>query len=211
MNTQIIILGAGGLGRQVLAQMSADPSRGTAWEIAGFLDERGPDAVADNLNYPWLGYPETFEPAEHHLVVAAVGDTRSRRHQVGLLLENNVRFVSITTQFVLGDRATYGTSFFGINVHTGVDSRIGDYCFLDQDVMIGHDCVIEDYVHLAPRVLVAGYVHICEGATLHSGAMVVKGVTIGKNAVVGMGAVVFKDVPEGATVIGNPAKIIFTK
>ena len=46
---RIIILGAGGLGRQVLAQLQVDYSHGIDWVIGGFLDERGPGAVAGAL------------------------------------------------------------------------------------------------------------------------------------------------------------------
>jgi len=43
------------------------------------------------------------------------------------------------------------------------------------------------------------------GASIGSGATILCGVTIGENAVIGAGAVVTKDVPAGATVVGNPA------
>lgn len=41
---RIIILGAGGLGRQVLAQLQVDYGHGIDWVIGGFLDERGPES-----------------------------------------------------------------------------------------------------------------------------------------------------------------------
>lgn len=44
---------------------------------------------------------------------------------------------------------------------------------------------------------------------LHANSMVIGGIKIGNNAVIGAGAVVVKDVPENATAVGNPAKIIF--
>lgn len=46
------------------------------------------------------------------------------------------------------------------------------------------------------------------GASIGSGSTLLGGVTIGENALVGAGSVVTKDVPAGATVAGNPAKII---
>lgn len=39
-------------------------------------------------------------------------------------------------------------------------------------------------------------------------AVVLKGVTIGSGAVVGAGSVVTRDVPEGAIVVGNPARVL---
>ncbi|MEO7266139.1 MAG: acyltransferase [Ferruginibacter sp.] len=47
-----------------------------------------------------------------------------------------------------------------------------------------------------------------EGASIGSSATILCGITIGKKAIIGAGSVVTKDVPEGAIVAGNPAKLI---
>jgi len=46
------------------------------------------------------------------------------------------------------------------------------------------------------------------GASIGSGATLLCGITIGENAMIGAGSVVTKDVPAGATVAGNPARIV---
>ena len=46
------------------------------------------------------------------------------------------------------------------------------------------------------------------GASIGSGATLLCGITIGENAMIGAGSVVTKDVPAGATVAGNPARIM---
>lgn len=51
-------------------------------------------------------------------------------------------------------------------------------------------------------------VHICRGAWIGARAIVLKGVRVGRGAVIGAGAVVTKDVPDGAVVAGNPARVI---
>lgn len=51
-------------------------------------------------------------------------------------------------------------------------------------------------------------IKVCYGASIGAGAVIMCGVTIGKWAMVGCGAVVLNDVPDYATVVGNPARVV---
>lgn len=75
---------------------------------------------------------------------------------------------------------------------------------------IGKDVRISSGVDLTPSPASGRAVEIMEGATLWTGAVVI-GAKIGRYAVVGANSVVIKDVPDGATVMGNPAKVVFIK
>ena len=54
-------------------------------------------------------------------------------------------------------------------------------------------------------------IRIGSNVWIGGGAIILPGVNIGDDAIVGAGAVVTKDVPKGATVVGNPARIINSK
>ncbi|MGB3485551.1 MAG: NeuD/PglB/VioB family sugar acetyltransferase [Mycobacterium sp.] len=86
------------------------------------------------------------------------------------------------------------------------DARIGKAFHCNIYSYVAHDCVVGDFVTLAPRVCINGRVTIGDGAYIGTGAIVLPGVKIGCKSVVGAGAVVVKDVPDGATVVGMPAK-----
>ncbi|MCG8386779.1 MAG: acetyltransferase, partial [Cytophagales bacterium] len=85
---------------------------------------------------------------------------------------------------------------------------IGEHAIINTSASVDHDCVIEDFVHIAPNSTLCGNVQVGEGTLFGAGAVAIPGVKIGKNCTVGAGAVVVNDVPAGATVVGNPAKII---
>lgn len=94
------------------------------------------------------------------------------------------------------------------NVSINADTKIGKHVIINTAASVDHDCIIGDFAHISPNASIAGNVIIEEGAHVGIGASIIQGVKIGKFATIGAGSVVIKDVPEGATVVGVPAKII---
>ena len=115
----------------------------------------------------------------------------------------------------------------------GKDCNICSHCFIENDVIIGDRVTvkcgvqlwdglrIEDDVFIGPNATFTNDKHprscnrefrllatrLEKGVSIGAGAIILPGVKIGANAMVGAGAVVTKDVPAGAVVIGNPARI----
>ena len=109
-------------------------------------------------------------------------------------------------------------------------ARLGRNCKISSHTFICEGVTIEDEVFIGhgvtfindkyPRATTAGGVSLTEadwtvvptvvkrGASVGSGATILCGVTIGEHAIVGAAAVVTTDVPRGATVAGNPARIM---
>jgi sugar O-acyltransferase (sialic acid O-acetyltransferase NeuD family) len=99
-------------------------------------------------------------------------------------------------------------SVVGPFVVIGPSCAIGHHVACWPGAQVGHDATIGDFVFLARNSVVSGYCAIGTGAYVGIGAVIRERCRIGEYAVVGAGAVVIADVADGATVAGNPARVI---
>src|SRR5919107_840955 len=101
------------------------------------------------------------------------------------------------------------TAKLGKNVKIWHFAYVGDITVIGDNVFIAPGATFtNDPYPLSPKMI---GVTVEDGAIIAARAVIKPGVTIGKNAVVGMGAVVTKDVPSETVVIGNPARIKFSR
>jgi acetyltransferase-like isoleucine patch superfamily enzyme len=105
----------------------------------------------------------------------------------------------IESDVVVGDRVT---------VKSGV--QLWDGVTLEDGVFVGPNVSFTNDRH--PRSVNAGFMLertlVARGASIGAGAVLLPGLRVGAGATVGAGAVVTRDVPDGATVVGNPARIL---
>lgn len=85
-------------------------------------------------------------------------------------------------------------------------ARTGRACILNHRASVDHECVLGDGVHIAPGATLCGCVTVGDHVMVGAGATVLPRLTLGAGSVIGAGAVVTRDVPAGATVVGNPAR-----
>lgn len=208
---EVLIIGAGGWGREVLAQMQGDPDCGKEWTVKGFLDNR--PHVLDGLNCddtPIVGSPLDYSPRSGEAFVCAVGAPHERARYVQPLLSQGSLFIVVRTEAYLSPRVHLGQgSFLCRRVQLSPDVWIGDFANVHTQTVIGHDVRIGNYAQIGAMVFIGGGARIGHLATVHPHATVLPGIQVGDGATVGAGAVVVKDVPPGATVFGNPARVIF--
>ena len=88
------------------------------------------------------------------------------------------------------------------------DAVIGKHCIINTGASVDHECVVEDFCHIAPHATLCGQVHVGEGTIMGVGSCAIPCVNIGSWCTIGAGAAVVKDIPDGATAVGVPAKTI---
>lgn len=111
-----------------------------------------------------------------------------------------------------------GGVIIGDNVEIGANSQIAkgslsdtiieNGCKLNGLCFIAHNCHLHENVWITGNSMLCGSVSVGKNTTIFSSVIIRDQRTIGEHVTIGMGAVVTKNVPDGETWIGNPAKKI---
>jgi sugar O-acyltransferase (sialic acid O-acetyltransferase NeuD family) len=169
------------------------------------------------LHIGWTGFNDWIKHEEPTALgfCIAIGNPHGRaRVALGEKLKAaGLRPVSVIhPSACIEDSASIGE---GCQIHAGAivgaEARIGRQCIINTKASIDHECELEDGVEIGPGATLCGLVQAKINAWVCAGATVLPRRIIHADAVVGAGALVRKDVPQGTTVVGVPAKPISTK
>jgi sugar O-acyltransferase (sialic acid O-acetyltransferase NeuD family) len=203
------VYGSSGFGREVMPLVKGTVSERTR---CVFVD----DSDSGQCNgYDIVSFDQFTRFGDDVQIAIAIADSGVRENLAEKCRAANIPFYPvIAPNLVMGDAIQLGEGAILCSfVHLTSNVVIGAQFHANIYSYVAHDCVIGDYVTFAPGVKCNGNVHIEDHAYVGTGAILKQGVPgkplrIGKGAVVGMGAVVTKDVADGATVVGNPARVM---
>jgi len=215
--TRLVIVGAGGFGREVHHVVEAMIATGVALDLVGYVDDQGSsDELLARLGTSRLGGVDVLCDGNRddgpvggdvgYVIAIGAGEVRrtiderlTAAGRQALILVHPMATVGGDNRIAEGCILTAGS-----RVTTNI--TLGRHTQLHVNSTIGHDSVLDDFVSVYPGATVSGNVHLNEGVTIGTGANVLPGLTVGAGAFVGAGAVVTADVEPGVTVAGVPAR-----
>lgn len=207
----IVIIGAGGLGRDILWLIERINAKKKVWNVLGFVDDAIPVGTIVE-SYPIIGSTQDIVNYPKGLnVVCAIGSAKSRKQVLFSLLNNpNFKFPNLIDPCVLmSEKIVLGQgNIICASTILTVNIKIEHFCIINLDCTIGHDSIIHSYSTIYPSVNVSGNCVIEAGVELGTGTNIIQGITIGENTIVGAGSVVIRNLPKNCTAVGCPAKPI---
>ena len=183
------------------------------WNILGFIYDFTEVQGKIINGHPVLGTADWVKQYPKRLaVLCCIANPKVREDKIRHMSQNpNVWFPTIISPHALAssrnNKIGKGCIICASSIVT-VNISIGDFVHINLDCTVGHDTVIDDYVTLYPSVNVSGNVHIGNHTEIGTGTQIIQGLDIGNKTIVGAGSVVIRNIPDNATAVGNPAKVI---
>ncbi len=209
MRRPLVIIGAGGFGREVAWLVDEINCDEPTWELLGFVDDYSSGVTVEGFDV--LGGLEkllSIRPRPN--VVCAIGDPVVRRAVVERYAEHGFEFITLMHPTVRSSRFVEigpGSVVCAGSILT-TNVRIGRHSILNLNCKVGHDSVLGAFSSLMPATNIAGEVRVGDGCYFGLNAAVINQVSIGDWTTIGAGAVVVNDIPSHVVAVGVPAKPI---
>lgn len=206
----IVIIGAGGVGKEAALIIEQINEYQNAWNILGFVDDNASLHNKVINGYLVLGGTNHINDFENIYTVCAIADYQIKKRIVSCVNNSKIKFANIIHPSVHIPKTTsIGEDvIIYANVIISTNISIGNHVIICPKCGIGHETAIEDYVSLLWNVNISGNDLIEEGCLVGSGSTVIQNKKICRGSTIGAGSVVIRDIPENCVAVGCPAKSI---
>lgn len=207
----LIIIGAGGFGREVLeiALDIQEQKSENQWRVKGFItDIPGDFYEKDTLGYEIIDNISDHKISKNAVYAFAIADIPFKIKTTEQFIRNGAEFINlIHPSAVIGRTVKMGVgNIISPRVTMTANINLGNFIRVGGGTSIGHDVKIGDYSSISGTCGINGYVELGQGVFLGSHATICPHAKIGAYASVGAGTIVLRRVKAETKVFGNPAK-----
>lgn len=204
----LVIIGAGGCGREVLQWAKDINARTPVWKIKGFLDDDMHALDGRRCEYNVLGIPDQYEVQPDDEFVCAIGNGKIRKKIMEDMEFRGGRFTSVIhPTAIISDTAILGKSVILYPYSLISDNAaVGDGCIINKYSSVAHDVVMGEYCTISAHCDITGMCMVGDRVFMGSGARTVPGVSVGNDVFICAGSTVMSRVRDGLKVIGTPAR-----
>jgi len=202
----IIIVGAGGFGREAYYLIKAINAVDPRWNVKGFINDIPVDLRSKKIDVPIIGAIKDWQPSENEVFALGLSRPKDKRKVVEILKRKGACFATIIhpRAMILDDVELGEGCIVGGTSYIGACAKLGDFVFVAGSV-VGQDRIIGDFSTITDSANVATG-NVGRNVFVGSHSVVLKDVS--DDAILAAGSIVMKRVKQGEIVFGNPAHVV---
>ena len=206
----LLIIGAGGCGREVL-QWAKDINRvESRWNIKGFLDDASDALDGKVCDVPLLAGIDDYPIAPDDEFVCCIGNSRTRKAVVEKLKAKGAIFTTVIhPTAVIAESSTIGEHCIIYPFALISDNAtLGNGCIINMYSSVAHDSTLGEYCTISAHCDITGMCCLGDRVFMGTTSHMVPGSRIGTDAYICAGSTVMTRVRSGKKALGNPARIV---
>lgn len=206
----LVIIGAGGCGRELL-QIAKDINKiEMKWNIKGFLDYDNTSLLNKICSISIIGNDESYCISDDDDFVCGIGDSVLREKIINKLSKKGANFVNLIHPTALISETSQIGKAVVVYPYSSISDNtiIGEGTLVNSHTSIGHDTIIGDYCTISSHCDITGRCVVGRGVFFGSTSNVVPYTKIGDKSYICAGSTVIGKIRSSVKIMGNPAKIV---
>jgi sugar O-acyltransferase, sialic acid O-acetyltransferase NeuD family len=206
----LIIIGAGGCGREVLQWAKDINESKIQWNIKGFIDDDLEALENKRCSVKIISSIDKYEICDNDEFICCIGNSKIRKLVTDKLKAKGAVFTNIIhPNAIIADSCILGE---GVIIYpyalVSDNAEIGDGCIVNMYSSVAHDSVLGEYCTISAHCDITGMCNLGERVFMGSTSHIVPGSRIGNDVYICAGSTVMTRIRDGKKVMGNPAKMI---